>query len=416
MDGVRAEIISTGSEILKGLTVDTNAYFLSTELQKLGILPQFFSVVGDDKQSLRNALKSALERSDLIIITGGLGPTDDDINREVLANVFKKKLKFNKDAYKNIELRFEKRGFSVPVSNKKQAMIPEGAICLKNKWGTAAGFIIKDKNKVIVSLPGPPREMQPMFQQYVQKYVKKKFGLKGGLINFVIRTIGISESAVNEALKDITKRHKNIQFSLKAHSGRTDIILGTSSAAFGRRIKVVAKEINEIIGEFICGYGTITLEKFVGEFLRLNKLTIATAESCTGGLLASTITDVSGSSDYFIKGYVTYSNEAKIKDLGAKKETLKKYGAVSKQTASEMAVGARKRAKVDIAISTTGIAGPTGGTKKKPVGLVWFGLATPDGVFTAKRNFLGERYYIKIQTVNTALDLIRRYFLGYEIK
>ena len=313
-------------------------------------------------------------------------------------------------------MRFKKRGFSVPVSNKKQAMIPESAICLNNKWGTASGFIIEDKNKVIVSLPGPPREMQPMFQQYVQKYIKKKFRLKDGFINFVIYTIGISESAVNEALKDIIKKHKNVQFSLKAHSGRTDIILGTSSSAFSKRIRVVAKEINDIIGEYICGYGTITLEKVVGELLRSEKLTIATAESCTGGLLASTITDVSGSSDYFIKGYVTYSNEAKMKDLGVKKETLKKYGAVSKQTASEMAVGARKRAKVDIAISTTGIAGPTGGTKKKPVGLVWFGLATPDGVFTVKRNFLGERHYIKIQTVNTALDLVRKYLLGYEIK
>jgi len=421
---VTAEIISTGSEILKGFILDTNSHFLSLELQKSGILPQYFTVVGDDEKTLKDSLKLALRRSNLIIITGGLGPTDDDINREVIAEVLKKKLIFVEDAYKNIVSRFKKRGIKMPAINKKQAMIPESAIYLKNNWGTASAFIVEKNDKAIISLPGPPREMIPMFYHYVVKYLKKKFDTKERFFTRVIHTIGISESALNEALRDIIKKYKDVTFSFVAQFGKVDILIGIyisrddsriAHTKTSKQINRVEKEIEKLLGENIYGYDDETLEMVVGKLLLNKKLTIATAESCTGGLIANKITDVAGSSNYFIRGYVTYSNESKMQDLGVKEETIKKYGAVSKETAIEMASGARKKAQTDMAISTTGIAGPTGGTKEKPVGLVWFGLATKNELFAIRRNFLGERTYIKLQTAKTALDLVRRYLLGYKL-
>ena len=422
MGNLKAEIISTGSEILKGFILDTNAQFLSLELQKLGIIPRFFTVVGDEEKNLKDTLKIALKRSQLIIITGGLGPTDDDINREIIAKIMKTKLILNEDAYKNIVQRFKKRGIKMPTINKKQTLIPESSIYLKNKWGTASAFILKKDEKIIIALPGPPREMIPIFHQYVKKYLRKKFNLKNRLIMRCIHTIGISESALNEILRSIIRKYADIKLSFVAHSGRVDILIGVtekSKLVVGNRHacslpKQIENEIKKLIREYIYGYDNDTLEGIVGKLLSNKHLTIATAESCTGGLIANRITDISGSSNYFIKGYVTYSIESKIQDLGVKKETIMKYGAVSKETAEEMALGAKKKARTDIAISTTGIAGPTGGTKEKPVGLVWFGLATSDGVFTTKRNFLGERTFIKLQTANTALDLIRKYLLNYK--
>lgn len=406
---MRAEILAVGTEILLGNIVNTNAQYIANRLAELGIEVYHQSVVGDNAERLMQAYDLAFKRADLVITTGGLGPTKDDLTKEVAFEYFGKKAVLHEELLKEIEDYFKKINMPMSENNKKQAFFPEDAIIMKNKNGTAPGCIIEEGNKILVVLPGPPREMKLMFEESLVPYLKKF--QDSVLVSKTLRVIGLGESNVAEIIDDILENSKNPTVAPYAKEGQVTlrITAKAENEEEGKKLIIsVEKEIRERLGISVYGEGDITLEEVVGKILVENNLTIATAESCTGGLLGGAIINYPGISKVFKEGFITYSNEAKIKRLNVSEKTLKNFGAVSSETAAEMAKGAALSSGSDIGISTTGIAGPGGGTKEKPVGLVYVGLYIKGEVKTKELHLVGNRQRIRNMTVMRALDWLRR--------
>lgn len=410
---MKAEILAVGTEILLGDIVNTNAHYLSKRLADLGISVYHQTVVGDNEKRLLNAYKLAFERADIVIATGGLGPTKDDLTKEIGAECFGKKLVLHEESLNYIKSFFERLNRPMSEGNRKQALFPEASIILPNPNGTAPGCIIEENDKILVMMPGPPKEMIPMFENSVVPYLQKFSD--GVLISKVLRVVGLGESAMAEKVQDIIDNQTNPTVAPYAKDNEAILRItakGRTKEEAEKLIIPTEREIRERIGLDIYAEGETTLEAVVGEMLVKSNLTIATAESCTGGLLAGTLINYPGISSVFMEGAITYSNEAKMKRLGVKEETLEKYGAVSEETAREMAIGIAKASGTDIGISVTGIAGPGGGTDEKPVGLVYLGLYIKGEVKVKKLNQFGDRQKIRNRVVANALDWLRRELLN----
>ncbi|NLM03641.1 MAG: competence/damage-inducible protein A [Clostridiales bacterium] len=406
---MKAEIISIGTEILLGDIVNTNAQYIAKQLAHTGIFVYHQTVVGDNGGRLMEAYKTAFERVDLVITTGGLGPTRDDISKEVAAEYFNKELVLDEDSLKSIEKYVSMTNRKMSEGNKKQAYFPKDAIIIKNNNGTAPGCIIEDNGKTLILLPGPPREMIPMFENDVLPFLRKY--QDGVLVSKVLKICGIGESDMEEKIKDIVENQTNPTIAPYSKTG--ELILRITAKAKDKKeaeklIKPVEKKIRKRLGDYIYGEGDTSLEEEVAKILIKNKLTISTAESCTGGLLSARLINYPGISSVYKEGVITYSNESKEKLLGVKKDTLEKYGAVSRETAMEMAEGIAKISNTNIGVSITGIAGPDGGAKEKPVGLVYLGLFI-NGELKSRELFLkGDRQKIRNYSVSHALCWIRR--------
>lgn len=407
------EILSVGTELLLGDILNTNSQYLNRRLADLGISVYFNTTVGDNPQRLKKALEIAFSRSDMVIATGGLGPTKDDLTKEVSAEFFGKKLILHEESLNRIKEFFEKRGLPLTEGNIKQAYIIEGSKVIPNDWGTAPGIIYENNGKILILLPGPPREMIPMFETYVVPYL---LTLSSETIQSkVLRVCGLGESFMEERIKDLIENQTNPTIAPYAKEG--EAILRITAKAKSKEeaeklIEEVEKEIRKRLGDFIYGEGDITLEEVVVKLLIEKGITIAVAESCTGGMISARIVNVPGVSKVFKEGIIAYSNESKVKRLNISEETLKKYGAVSKECALEMARNVALISGADIGLSSTGIAGPEGGTSDKPVGLVYLGLYM-NGVENYKELKLsGDRNRIRLYTTINALDFLRRHILN----
>jgi len=405
-----AEIITIGDELLYGQTVDTNSAYLGERLTSLGIEVKYKGAVGDEVKEIAAAIKLAMKRSDLVIATGGLGPTPDDVSKKAICDYFGKELVLYEDILRKVESWYAKRGVEMPEIVRSQALLPEGTIPLSNDWGTAPGIFLEEKGKLFFALPGVPIEMERIFDNGIVPILKER--IPGGrVIAFrKIRTAGISEARLHEKLASLLEETGDIGFAfLPSHFG-VDLRLTIKSnnpTEAQRKLDDFGKKIQGKLEKYIYGTDEESLEKAVGDLLREKRLTVAVAESCTGGLLGKKFTNVSGSSDYFLGGVITYSDELKMKLLGFPKEVLEKEGAVSEKCALLMAEGVRKLTGADYGISITGIAGPTGGTVDKPVGLVYIGIASDEGSFARKYIFTKERELNRELSAQTALNLLR---------
>jgi nicotinamide-nucleotide amidase len=412
-----AEILATGDEIRSGSLVDTNSAFIAEALERAGVPVGRHSCVGDQFDVLVSVLKEIGERADIGIVTGGLGPTTDDLSAEAAAAAAGVDLVLDHRALEEIEIFFKKRQRPMTESNRKQAMLPRGAETLYNPLGTAPGFHLKIRKCDFFFLPGVPPEMRPMLTNDVLPKIEKILGVsRRHCIIKTITTFGLTESAAGEKVADLPSRFPGIKLGLRAKFPEIHIKLyldGENEIQLIEIIEEAEKWIADRIGRYVLSLNGESMQKVVGRLLKKRSATLAVAESCTGGRIANWLTDVSGSSDYFQFSGVTYSNEAKVKVLGVSPETLEQYGAVHEETVKEMAVGARRLSGADYAIATSGIAGPTGGTEDKPVGTVCIGLATPDTVVGQRFYFpFGRRGLNKSIFAMTALDVLRRELLA----
>lgn len=408
---MNAEIISIGSEHLLGEIIDTDAPYLAKRLQEMGIEVEREITIGDDEEAIASSLEEALRRVRIVVTIGGLGPTPDDITKKVIAQVAEEQLVLNEEILSEIEKKFEEEKRSMPPDNIRQAFLPRDSHPLKNRVGIAPGFILETRNRLIVALPGPYNELVPMFEEEAIPYLKERFKAKEVIKSFTLRTTGLPESKVAEELEDIMKKSKNPIVSLLAHEEIVDIrlVARAEDEKTGEKLNAeMEKRIRERLGNYIFGTGKQTLEEVIGYLLYMRKRTIAVAESCTGGLISHRLTNVPGSSHYFLGSIVAYSDRMKRDRLGVKKATLEKQGAVSEKVACEMAKGIRRIAGSDFGLGITGIAGPTGATEEKPIGLVYIALAYKDRVETKEFRFRGERGMIKAKAANAALDMVRR--------
>ncbi len=395
------ELITTGSELLLGLVTNTHVNFIARQLLPLGHRINRHTTVGDDPAALRAAITDALARADILLITGGLGPTSDDITRDIVAELLGRKLLRDDAVAAAITERVRRRGLKMLDQLLVQALVPEGATVLPNLNGTAPGLAIEHKGKLIVLLPGPPRELQPMFIQSVLPLLpRNKTGTLPQCRSYKIA--GLPESVVEEKVAPVLAGLPDLELGYCARPGEVEVRVITP------RLAEAEQRIRAALGTDIFGTDADRLEEVVVKMLTESRKTVATAESCTGGLIANRLTNVSGSSAVFLTGYVTYSNTAKQRDLGVRAETLEEFGAVSEQVAREMAEGARTRTGADFALSATGIAGPIGGTPDKPVGLVFIGLATPTYTKVCRWQITFDRETLKFFVSQTALDLLRR--------
>ena len=405
---MNAEIISVGTELLLGQILNTDARFISEQLASAGINLFYTTVVGDNAKRLKEAAKQAFARAELVIFTGGLGPTGDDLTKETVSEYFGLKTVCDEYSLNKIKAFFEKINVPMTENNVKQAYMPKGAEVIENFNGTAPGCIIEKDGKTAVLIPGPPSEAEPMFKNQIMPYLLKKSGTT--IVSKTVKTFGIGESALEDKVKDLMQSG-NPTLAPYAKTGEAELRITAKSETAEeaeRLISDMLKKVEMRIGGYIYGYDDETLNSAVYKYLKNNGLTLATAESCTGGLLADSIVKIPGSSGVFGYGVVTYANEAKMKLLGVKAETLEKHGAVSPQTAAEMAEGVRKLSGSSIGASTTGIAGPDGGTEEKPVGLVYIAVAYENGTYVKKLNLSGNREKVRTLAVKNVLHMIMK--------
>ena len=415
---MNAEIISIGDEILIGQITNTNAQWMAQQLNLIGISVKQISTVGDNREDIIRIFSEAKNRADIILITGGLGPTNDDITKQCLCEFFNTKLIFNEQCFEDVKRMFAERNLEMPAINRGQAEIPENCIPIRNKNGTAPGmwFESNPNGIIFVSLPGVPYEMKAMMSDFVIPELQKKFN-KNFIVHKTVHTQGIGESSLAEKIKeweDSLAKHE-IKLAYLPAPGQVKLRLSAEGINQEKIIQSIDKKIAELrqiipgyifaIEEF--GKEPETLEKVIGEILRQKKKTLAVAESCTGGYIAHLITSIAGSSDYFNGGIIAYSNEIKINVLKVDAKTLNDNGAVSKEVAEQMSDGVRKRLKADFGISTTGIAGPTGGSTEKPVGTVWVSVASEDKIISEKFNFGNNRERNIRRASLSALNLLR---------
>lgn len=408
------ELISVGTEILLGNIVNTNAAYLAEKCAALGLSCYHQSVVGDNEQRLEDAIRLALSRSDIVILGGGLGPTKDDLTKEITAKVFEKGLYEDAHTKARITEYFRQvRSSSVTENNWKQALVPEGARVIDNDNGTAPGLILEENGKTAILLPGPPNEMKPMFDRDIAPYLNSL--QPEGIYSKMVKVCSVGESRAETMILDLLEQQSNPTIAPYAKTGEVHLRV-TARAADEEQAEILMKpvmeELSRRFGDKI--YTTreeVTLEEAVVELLKERRFTLTTAESCTGGLLAGRIMNVAGASSVYREGYITYANEAKEKLLGVKRSTLDSYGAVSRETAHEMAEGAANAANADAALSVTGIAGPDGGTVEKPVGLVYIGCCVKGKVRTEEFYLTGNRQKNRDNAVVRALTLLREELL-----
>lgn len=411
---MQAEICSIGTELLLGKSVNTNAAYLSKKLSGLGIDLFYQTTVGDNRLRLFKVLKRAMQRSDIVLATGGLGPTVDDITLEVIAQATQRRLILNPVVLKRIKDHFHRRHIAMPRANIRQALIPEGARSLKNEVGTAPGLIIPYDKKVLIALPGVPAEMELMMKNDVVPYLAKHFAGGWVIVQRIIKTTGLAESQINQKVKALLNLKPPLTVGIYVHTDRVDLNITAKAKDVrqGQRlIMPVERKIRQRLKEYIYGEDRQTLEEVVAQALNKTGRTLAVAESCTGGLISKGLTNISGSSRYFPLGLVAYSNQVKQSLLGVPRNILKRFGAVSKEAARLMAKNIRELAKTDLGLGVTGIAGPKGATKNKPVGLVHIALASPRKVQCKKFYFHGDRSAVRLRASQAALDMVRRYLM-----
>lgn len=409
------EIIAVGTEILLGNIVNTNAAYLAEKCAGLGLSCYHQDVVGDNEERLMETIRLALSRADIILLSGGLGPTQDDLTKEAAAKVMGKELYLHEPSKEAIRQFFAKRNMEITENNWKQAMVPEGCIVVENPGGTAPGIIIAENGKHVVLMPGPPGELIPMFEKSIMPYLA---GLATGVIySQTVKICGVGESKAESMVEDLVNAQNNPTIATYAKTGEVHLRVTATAPDEKEAKKLVKPMVKELKGRFGNHVYTtdseVTLEKAVVDLLMANKLTACTVESCTGGMLSARLINVPGVSEVFKSGYVTYSNKSKRKLLGIKKNILMKHGAVSEQIAREMAKTAATLARTDVSVSTTGIAGPDGGTSEKPVGLVYIGCNVCGRVTVKECHFHGTREKIRESTVSAALSLMRECILQY---
>ena len=410
----KIEILAVGSELLTPYHLDTNSLFLTRHLNQLGMRVSFKTVVGDEEDELASCIRTASERSDLILIMGGLGPTQDDRTRETLAAALGKRLIFRESLWEQIQDRFRKRGISISEVNRKQAFVIEGSMPLENPNGTAPGAWLVSGGKTYVLLPGPPREIQPMFLSLVLPRLQEK--REGFQVRKALKIVGLTESKTEDLISDLYPGIvPAIDLTVLASPGQIEIHLTAFSNLSGEdaeeKLTRPVAAISERLGENIFTLADEELEDVIGKLLRENRYTLATAESCTGGLLGHRITNVPGSSAYFLEGVQVYSNQAKIRLIDVPASLLEEHGAVSPQVAAAMAENVRRTSGATFGLGITGIAGPGGGTEEKPVGLVYISLAGMGDTQIEKNLFLGGRESVKQRSAQKALDMLRRRLL-----
>jgi nicotinamide-nucleotide amidase len=405
-----AEIVAIGSELLAPDRTDTNSLWLTEQLNRLGIEVKLKTIVGDDDARLEETIKDAVRRSKVVITTGGLGPTEDDITRKITARALGRRLLLDEEVLAQIRERFKSYGVVMPERNSRQAMVIEDAVVLDNPNGSAPGMFLDHHGTAIVLLPGPPREMRPMFANHVAERLAGRAG-NIRVVRRMLRVAGLGESAVDEKIAPIYTQYDNPVTTILFNQSEIEVHFtarGRTEAEANALLDRISAQVEERLGNAVFSFAGETMEQVVGLKLSLGGYTLSVAESCTGGLLAQRITDVPGSSKYFIEGVVTYANEAKTRTLGVDPMLLLEHGAVSAPVAEAMAEGIRKRADTDFGLSITGIAGPDGGTEEKPVGTVFIALASDVKTEHRKLHLPGDRQLVRWRASQAALDLLRR--------
>ena len=419
---MKAEILSVGTELLLGQIVDTNAAYIARRLAELGITLYRKTTIGDNLARASAAVREALQRADVVIATGGLGPTEDDLTREAVADALSVRLVESPEVLASLARFFGARGACMTDNNRRQALCPEPGAggLIPNPMGTAPGVLFESGDKRVICLPGVPREMEQMMDSWVVPYLRDRRRGPGDaqvIKSKVVRTSGIGESALEALIFDLAHGHDNPTVATYAGGGECQVRVtarADSEPEADALIQSVLARLDARLGRLVYGYDADTLEEAVGRLLAHAGLTIACAESCTGGQVSAMLTNVPGSSRYIDRSLVTYSNRAKVEELGVKGRTLAAHGAVSRDTAVEMATGVARIAGVDIGLSVTGIAGPGGGTDAKPVGAVHFALADMrrPSLTTARMRFGGDRAAVRARAAKFALDLVRRHLMG----
>lgn len=405
-----AEILAVGTELLMGQIANTNAQYISSRLPDAGIGVYYHSVVGDNPVRLKECINLALLRSDIVIMTGGLGPTQDDLTKETAASAVNRKLVLDAESLEKMEAFFRSLNRKMTDNNIKQAYLPENSIIIRNKNGTAPGCIIEETGKILVMLPGPPSEMKPMFEETVMPYLIEKSEYR--LVSKFLRIFGIGESAMEDTLIDLIGSQTNPTIAPYAKDGEVTLRV---TAKYSKNdydndlITPVVEEIKRRLGDTVYSTENKNMEEVAAELLVGSNTTIAIAESCTGGLISSKLTDIPGISKVFDRGIISYSNISKVESVGVKKETIEEFGAVSREAAMEMAAGVRNISHTRLGLSITGIAGPDGGTGEKPVGLVYIALAADNGIQCKELKLWGGRNRIRNVTSLHAFDMVRRY-------
>lgn len=410
------ELITIGDEIISGHTVDTNSALIARKLLDIGFWVTYKSAVGDDPKRMEEVIYQALKRADIVIATGGLGPTDDDITKRVIVKVFRRNLVFHEEVLEDIKKRYEARGIKMPSINQNQALLPQGAMFLPNRLGSAVGIVIAEGNRIFAALPGVPREAEIMVSEQLIPYLEANLR-KEHIRVIKLRTTGIIESALAEKVKSLPRLPENLHLAYLPWYGGVDLRI----MSFGQTKEMAtgpaenfAKQLRQVAGKYIYGENEETLEGVIGNLLRERHQKLATAESCTAGLLAAKITDIPGSSDYFERGVVAYSNQSKMELLGVTANLFEDFGAVSQEVADAMASGVREKAGVDYGVSITGVAGPGGGTTEKPVGTVFIATSSESGIRGRKLQLGPDREMNRKRSVFAALELLRRTILGIE--
>ncbi|MBE6021718.1 MAG: competence/damage-inducible protein A [Cellulosilyticum sp.] len=401
---MKVEIIAIGNEVVYGHTVNTNASYLAKEVQALGMQPVYMSALCDDRRSIKEATQLAMKRSDIILFTGGLGPTPDDLTKEAICDALDLALQVREKELEQLKSYFNKLGRRMTVNNEKQAAFPSEAIVLPNDCGTAPGMVIEREGRTLILLPGPPKEMKMMFFKYVRPLLQEKSTYKSGSLD--IKCFGIGESELAARISHLLGTHGTVTVATYIDGGEVVVRItayGYDEQAYQKPIDEMKSKVESCLSDFIIGYNEDTLEQNVVSLLLKKHLTVSTVESCTGGLIAATLVNCSGASGCLNESIVTYSNEAKMAYVGVQKETLDSVGAVSEETARQMAEGIRKRANVDIGLASTGIAGPGGGTPTKPVGLVYIGIAMKEQTEVFKLQLNGSRQEVREKTVKHIL-------------
>jgi nicotinamide-nucleotide amidase len=404
-----ASIVSVGNELLNGRTVDTNAAYIAGRLRTVSLRAVGVHTVPDEEAAIQRALSLAAGEADVVVVTGGLGPTDDDLTRQACAGFLGVDLVLRPDLLEHLRQFFERRGLEMPARNSIQACIPRGADALENAMGTAPGIRAGKEGKLLFALPGVPAEMRHMFDTLVLPELRSRAGGQV-IVARRLRCFGAGESAIAEMIGDAMQRGRNPLVNCTVQSGVITLeIVATADRGedAGRMAEQEEHSLRASLGNLVYGTEDQTLAEVVGNGLKRTGRTLAVAESCTGGLLAKLITDIPGASEYFTYGWVTYSNEAKSRQLDVPAEMIEEYGAVSEQVAEAMAQGARRKAGTDYAVSITGIAGPGGGSEQKPVGLVYISVDNPDGTETSRYVFSFDRSSVRLRAAQTALNILR---------
>ncbi len=410
---MNVEIITIGDEIITGHTIDTNSAFIAQQLTGIGFDVKFLSAVGDSVEEMVDVFRLAIKRAQVVITTGGLGPTDDDITKKAIVKLFKRNLIFHEDVLEDIRARYAKRGIDMPAINQNQALLPQGATFFTNKIGSALGICITENERTFISLPGVPAEMKQILTDSVIPYLQ---GIKTGPALKVVklRTTGIIESKLAEMVAPKLKLEPGVKLAYLPSYGGIDLRVmatGENNDEATEKAQKLVRYLESVCGRYIYGSDDDTLESVVGQLLKDNDKTLAVAESCTAGQLGMLITSVPGSSAYFLGGIVAYANDVKTQQLSVDTDIINQHGAVSEQCAKAMAEGCRRALECDYALSVTGIAGPEGGTEQKPVGTTFIGLSSVHGTYAREFNFGAHRESNRARAAYAALELLRREIL-----